>query len=505
MTPKRIAAARRRRADGGFVIAMFALTLTGLLVFAGFSVDVGAWYARASQIQRGADAAALAGVVWMPNFPKAEEVALAAAAQNGFVHDDDGPIKVVVTPVASRPERLRVTITDERVDQYFSSLVMEPSSITRRSVAQYVLPVPLGSPRNFLGTGSLATGYNENLWLAVSAWCTNKYDGERYQARFGGLGTSYSPSDCVQNPGPADPDLNNEYDEEGYEFYIDAPVDRTYDMDIILFDARYHTGGIGDSVLSSGDQSYKFSLYSADDTPLDDSDNPLLCERVFTKDTPFEFNYLGRSEWNHVCEATHFSRITPAEPSGRYVLRVQNTANERFAAGSNLFSIVARPTSGFGPNQLCDGRSAPLCPRVYGKDSLPVFAKQSSATANFYLSEVDPVHAGKTMRITLFDPGEGGSSIKVRRPSGTDSWEDATFSWTSDHPSYPSDSNTTVLDVSSSRFNGRTITIDIDLEGYSPPADNEWWQISYNFGSGSVTDRSTWSVNIIGDPVHLVE
>ena len=45
------------------------LSLATMVVSAAFAVDVGGWYARAAEVQRAADAAALAGVVWMPDFP----------------------------------------------------------------------------------------------------------------------------------------------------------------------------------------------------------------------------------------------------------------------------------------------------------------------------------------------------------------------------------------------------------------------------------------------------
>jgi hypothetical protein len=49
------------------------------------------------------------------------------------------------------------------------------------------------------------------------------------------------------------------------------------------------------------------------------------------------------------------------------------------------------------------------------------------------------------------------------------------------------------------------MTLDIAL----PPnyttlyAGKVWWQIRYTIGS-TPSDRTTWSVNIVGDPVHLV-
>ena len=39
---------------------------------------------------------------------------------------------------------------------------------------------------------------------------------------------------------------------------------------------------------------------------------------------------------------------------------------------------------------------------------------------------------------------------------------------------------------------------------YTAPADG-WWKIRYNMtGTGQSNDVTTWTVNIIGNPVHLV-
>ena len=52
--------------ERGYTTAMTAFLLIPMMIFAGFAVDVGSLYTRAMEIQRAADAAALAGVVWMP-------------------------------------------------------------------------------------------------------------------------------------------------------------------------------------------------------------------------------------------------------------------------------------------------------------------------------------------------------------------------------------------------------------------------------------------------------
>ena len=65
----------------GLVIVYFAMLLTVLMISSAFVVDLGAWYTRAEEIQRTADAAALAGVAYMPgDFTAAKAAALATAA-----------------------------------------------------------------------------------------------------------------------------------------------------------------------------------------------------------------------------------------------------------------------------------------------------------------------------------------------------------------------------------------------------------------------------------------
>ena len=59
----------RARGEHGYVMVMFALLLVPLLLMAGLAVDVGHWYSRTSDMRRAADAAALAGVVWLPEPP----------------------------------------------------------------------------------------------------------------------------------------------------------------------------------------------------------------------------------------------------------------------------------------------------------------------------------------------------------------------------------------------------------------------------------------------------
>jgi hypothetical protein len=159
---------------------------------------------------------------------------------------------------------------------------------------------------------------------------------------------------------------------------------------------------------------------------------------------------------------------------------------------------------------------------------LSIFANISSTSPTFYLAQIDPIHGGKTMRINLFDAGEGAQSIQILDPNGNPS----PFSWSTpcNPPTPPSgnvcsgsavapdpkfdasatgtqpyDGGSSWSLQSNSKYNDRFITIDIPLPpNYATVYNNKtWWKVKYNVGS-TTTDRTTWSVNIVGDPVHLL-
>jgi hypothetical protein len=122
--------------ERGYTTAMTAFLLVPMMIFAGFAVDVGSWYTRALEIQRAADAAALAGVVWLPgDFPRAEIEARAVASRNGFTNGVDN-IQVSVQEVLGKPQELDVIITDTRVETMFGAVVKSHISLTRSAPRQ---------------------------------------------------------------------------------------------------------------------------------------------------------------------------------------------------------------------------------------------------------------------------------------------------------------------------------------------------------------------------------
>ena len=584
--PQPIASTTTPPRQRGYVLVTFALLLVPLLLLAGLSIDVGSWYNRASDMRKAADAAALAGVVWLPNEAAARSAAIETAARNGFVEGNGVSISVV--PVPGTEKRLKVVIRDDRVGSFlWGNLGGNNITLQRAAVAEYQLPVPMGSPRNFFGTGPLVPSPNtELLFQSVNPYCTSKVQGDRHQSGY----YSGSAEHCAGTS-------NSEHWPGGYELFIDAPEGRPASIDVLLYDPRYNNASVDptaaderggawtrgrynslaecpapasggattityygasnqgycgyasarrfngpisyyngsnwidiqsgltgntqyvlpytrtfngpDSYLAnSNEEDYTYTLF-AENSPFTAADDQQVCSRTFTRTTPFERTFLGSQRWNVLCT------IATSWPDGRYILKVANEGPAGTGPrgnGSNQWGVVARYTNGAGNlgNGLCDGRSYGLCPRVYGKEAISVYANTTAGTAQFFLAEIEAIHAGKRLVLELWDPGEGGSRLRILQPSGA-GWARKSMTWRS----YVNESSTVdrsgsgdTIDVTGDIFNGRRLVIEIDLTDYDPLSTNQWWKIEYEFNNPArpnVTDRTTWTARIEGDPVHLVE
>lgn len=187
--------------DRGAVAVIVAVMLVPVLIgSAAMGIDVSNWYATGQKVQRAADAAALAGVVYMPSNPTmADTVAKATAAQNGYAAST---VNVITTAgVGGKPSQLRVTIGTS-VTNAFGAVIGKPTQgITRTAVADYAGPVPMGSPCNtfgnepdggMTGTGTTvvsgATKYSTctaspQLWANIAGPGATKEKGDAFATR----------------------------------------------------------------------------------------------------------------------------------------------------------------------------------------------------------------------------------------------------------------------------------------------------------------------------------
>ncbi|HLA16122.1 MAG TPA: pilus assembly protein TadG-related protein, partial [Candidatus Limnocylindrales bacterium] len=144
-----------RRRSRGQVLIIFSLTIFVFVGLCAVVVDVAWYWANNLRIQRAADAAALAGVVHLPGDPTtAYAVARSEATKNGYTSGVDGfTVTPIQDPVNNR--RLEVTISGQ-VGTYFSHVLgVHEFAASRQSRAEFVLPVPMGSPEAYYGTFGL--------------------------------------------------------------------------------------------------------------------------------------------------------------------------------------------------------------------------------------------------------------------------------------------------------------------------------------------------------------
>ena len=197
--------------DGGFVIVWMALMLLVLLAFCGFGIDVAHWWFIGQKEQRAADAAALAGSIYMPNdLPSAQAIALKVSAQNGYKNGVNATVTATQEP---QPSRIRVTITTTTTN-FFAGLVgYNTQTIARDAVADFQGPVPMGSPTSKLGQDPddcdpSTSGSCANFWLNTSGPKGTKREGDRFATEVCNNGTVAGCSGTT----------NLEYSSTGYLF-----------------------------------------------------------------------------------------------------------------------------------------------------------------------------------------------------------------------------------------------------------------------------------------------
>ena len=137
----------------GQVLVIFAFLLTILVGFSAMVIDISWIWANELRVQRAADAAALAGVVHLPGqVNQARGDAFDEARKNGY-RNGFGGVVVIPSQDAGNPRRMVVSISAP-VDTFFMGLFgFDQLTVSRQAKADFVLPVPMGSPLNYYGVG----------------------------------------------------------------------------------------------------------------------------------------------------------------------------------------------------------------------------------------------------------------------------------------------------------------------------------------------------------------
>lgn len=512
---------RERRKEKGAALPLVAGILATLLGLSAFAVDLGWIYLNTSRLQRAADAAALAGVVHLPAFPsRVTEDATAAATANGFPPDTgpNGPLSWR----ALDDNRLEVTLTTAVEPFFLRALGFDQFTVSRRATAEYIKPVPIGSPFTSFGDG---TDPNQNFWASISGQYTSKVNGDAFNSRcdwsfdmgtcldsdnanatkWGSNPTIY-PGDIDADSDPFNPTYQRGGGTEGYYFGIDKTTNGSTSIVLIdpWFQRRQNSNGScnqqkatgdcdrlvwgpppGNNASSTNGPNTTFTLFAPDSTPLDPYDNSVeVCTKTYNRKSPTDSSTIQEDT------------LCSIEGQGLYVLRVTTDGGH----GSNQFGIKTT------------GEPA----KVYGINDISIYANADNAT--LYLAEILPVHAGKKLILEFFDPGEGqaNATMTIRpapRPNGSAN-TGVKCEWIAedtDGNQMKSGSScqleTTLGGVA--QFNNYWVRVTVDIPSTyncnpnaSNPANGCWWRMDMNLNFPH--DRTTWTARVVGNPIRLV-
>ena len=197
----------------------------------------------------------------------------------------------------------------------------------------------------------------------------------------------------------------------------------------------------------------------------------------------------------------HWVSIGNGLGGGSYRLNVNTSldSGNSSVGAENLFSIWVGSSGGSA--------------RVYGSGRMAAYSNLDGGLQKFYFAQIEKAHAGKTMQIELFDPGEtsGNAFLRLLSPDGN-AYHYVHFDWKSDDGRSGTDVDVIQTSNGSALFNNKMITISVPLPadygavGLDPPGDITsepgWWLIEYDIAQAN--DTTTWGVSIRGNPVHLI-
>jgi len=533
-----------------------------LLGFCGFAVDISNWWLQAQRQQRAADAAALAGVVFMPDsYSNAEAVALSTASQNGY---PSGSVGVSTT---GRPTQLRVQV-ERSVRNFFGSILgVNTTRIRRSAVAEYQGSVPMGSPERYLGQDP-DRNHLQRLWVNIAGKAANKQSGDRYTAN--GCGASAylcgggGNQEYLKDVDPATGNRTN----EGYFFAI--RVTSPGDLNVQIYDPAYISTGDtctsnmpdaataatyvgpefgdnpgqryagGNTIYCTGDQDLNvgsgrpdtaYLVRAPDLTPWTELDNPVintascrpqnfrpvsanLATLLPATNTSPDAVYVREvfHRWVTVCSI-------PNAPVGDYYLQVRTNHRPSNPANRNIpVSEAVRydPTVNTGGHNRFSIRVDGGTVGVFGSGRLPIYVNSNATTTpTFHLARVTPGGAqGRNLKLQFFDIGDvGNGSVTMRVIPPPDSNIGSNFSGCSyrvNGVSQGTTSTCTLANMSGGSYQGGLVDVTIPIpNNYScsyQTATGCWVKVQMSFNSGATpTDTTTWTAAIDGDPVRLVE
>ncbi|MEA2621513.1 MAG: hypothetical protein QOH61_423, partial [Chloroflexota bacterium] len=392
------------------------------------------------------------------------------------------------TASCASTQAVKLDLLDVRVDFHYSTTTTTTTTTTG-SVAS-----PTGS-----------TLSSQGFWGAVITRGGNRENGDEF-----------SPAN--DNPGISGHTATNpEYDASGYDYTV---ITNGANGQVKVYDPTFcETGANGSGgFMGAGDHwiagsangvTTVFSLWNENGTAYDTADDTLVATSGATFSNEIQADYSGAMGTpghpgltNCGGSAYHNAWWTLASnlAAGRYRVNVNTSSASNLSTNAeNMWSLWVNASGS--------------APQVYGEAKMVAYNNLLGGTQLFYLAQIDAANAGKTVEITLFDPGDvsGNAFLKIKSPNGN-AYNYASFTWSADDGTSSPGAVTQIQTASAggSFFNDRVIIMDISLPntygstGLTPAGETQagWWKIEYTVSGGN--DTTTWQVGIRGSPVHLV-
>jgi Flp pilus assembly protein TadG len=554
--------ARRRRIErdeSGLVLVWMALFLMVLIGFAALAVDLGHGYFVAQRAQNAADAAALAGTVSLPgDFATASADALAVASANGFTDGVDGV--TVLTQQQLQPTQLKVTIKQDLPTWFAKAIGFDHMTISRTATADYDQPVAMGSPSNTFGNqpdcvGTCSSGDSTpQFWANVAGKASPKSNGDRFQASLctsaadncpsGGTNTDYNPDGYVYavNNTSAGSTLTIDAFDPGFFNVGDTCNEASL---AALFtatgDARYQTGANGQ--YCTGDQYFdsgtdvsgvkhppwtSYRVYEPDATPFTIADNVEItqCRADFpgfvgdlaaayaaeASNGPLHTSFR---KWVNICTISGAAK-------GSYMVQVRTNVKADGSpapdgGGHNRYSLRAGLNGSLSTGAVS----------IYGQERMAIYANAPGASTSFFLARITPGAAGRHLTLTFHDTGDADSPGTLQVLPPTDAKIGITPISTFDNCQYtaPPGNATgppfgTMIDTApdcsvsgvsrNAGWDGQTVQWSVPIPvGYTCDFNQQigcWLKLKFTFpSSASVSDTTTWSATLDGNPVRIVQ
>ncbi len=208
----------RRRLGRGQALVLFAMAITMLVGLMAIVIDVSWYWSNTLRVQRAADAAAMAGAVWLPGDPTTGITkAGLEATKNGYTVTAGTQCGVdrtcvVASPNPNNDDQMIVTISAPVQTFFMRVFGINTLKASRTAKAEYVLPVPMGSPLNYFGV------YGKHR--TPSAW-SDWDSGRRFASATQGTVTWATPeyAFAAESPTPMYAWTGSSTNKQGYQMF----------------------------------------------------------------------------------------------------------------------------------------------------------------------------------------------------------------------------------------------------------------------------------------------